>query len=61
MKKYILAQKFYQDEEVTIDSADQEMIKTASNKCEIFNNTVIGQVLEYFTNAKEDKKSTPTA
>lgn len=41
MKKYILGQKLYSDEVVTIDSADFEMIKSAVERAEGFANVIL--------------------
>lgn len=48
MKYYTLATSFHNDKEVTIDSADAELIKTAVEATKIYNNLVVGQLLLLF-------------
>lgn len=45
MKMFILAQKFFQDDEVELDKADLKLVKDAIEKSEIGNNMVLGQIL----------------
>ncbi len=54
LKLFILAQKFFSDEFVTIDSADRELIKTAIEKTRVYNNLVAGQLLLMLEGIKEE-------
>lgn len=57
MKKYLLWQKLYQESEVTIDSADYEMIKSSVERSEGLANVILGQILVYLSSLKEEKTS----
>lgn len=48
MKLYILAQKFATEKELELDKADENMVRQAIEKSDIFNALVIGQLLMMF-------------
>ena len=45
MKMYVLATKFMEEPEVTLDEADLKMVKSAIESTEIYNSLVAGQLL----------------
>lgn len=53
MKMYNLAQKFYNDEFVTLDSADKEMIRSSIDSTAAYNNLVVGQLMEMLISSAE--------
>ena len=44
MKLWILAQKFYKEEEMDLDSSDFVLVKTAVQKSKIYTVLVLGQI-----------------
>lgn len=51
-KLFTLAQKFFGDATVEIDAADLALVKSAVEKCETYNNIIIGQVLGILENVR---------
>ena len=45
MKLYSLAVRFYEDEEVELDSADLVLVKKAVEDSKEYNNLILGQIL----------------
>jgi hypothetical protein len=54
MKLFILAEKFYKEKSVELDTADLAMVKTAVEKTELFNALVTGQILVGLEELKKD-------
>lgn len=58
MKLFILAQKCFNDSEVTVDEADLSIIRESVEKTEQYNNLVNGQLLQLLNDVKnEENKS----
>lgn len=54
MKLFILAQKFYQDDEVEIDGADLSLIKKSIESAEVYSVLVTGQLLLVLDSLKKE-------
>lgn len=52
MKMYLLAQKAYDEEAMDVDAADLALIKQSVEKCETYNNLIVGQVIAILEAAK---------
>lgn len=57
MKLFILAQKFFNNDEVDVDDADLGIIKQAVEKTDQYNNLVNGQLLQILSNLKTSEKN----
>ena len=44
LKRFVLAQKCFQDTELELDSADHELLRNAVQTSKLFNNLVLGQL-----------------
>lgn len=55
MKMFILAQKFFNDKEIDIDEADFNLVKSAVESTENYNNLVNGQILQILSDIKDKK------
>lgn len=60
MKLYILATKFYSDNEVEVDAADLSLVKKAIEVAP-FNAVITGQILAIFEEVKELRKKNEEA
>lgn len=54
MKMFVMAQNFYNQDEVSLDSVDFNLVKTAIENSNVYNsNLVTGQILIYLDSLKE--------
>lgn len=55
MKLFVLAQKFYNDEIVDVDSADLDLVKTSIESSKVYTALVSGQLLVLIDEVKSEK------
>lgn len=55
MRNFLLAKDFYKGGDIELNTADISLLKTACEACEIYNNLVLGQILEIIESLKNEK------